>query len=185
MSLLTQLFTIFWKLALPVGVLSFLMVGWALRKGILKERSGVRALAAEIKALSKSNRKKTRKKDKTAGQESEPQVRLNAVHGKWMKFGGGFYGTVALYTYGLVEWREVQDFIASFGGFMAFIDRFSIEVLIRMLIEGLKNFVTAISWPVYWIRDFGSEKIWIWITIAYGAYWLGMKAALRHASRDP
>jgi hypothetical protein len=107
---------------------------------------------------------------------------MNPVHGKWMKFGGGFYGIVALYTYGLVEWKEVSQFIASFGGFSEFINNLSIQVLIRMFIEGLKNFITAISWPVYWMGDFGPQRMWIWMAIAYAAYWLGMKAAQRHVT---
>lgn len=165
-----------WKLALPVGILSFVMVGWALRNGILKERSGIRALSAEIKAMQKASKKGKKGK----GEPKPAPVKTNPVHSKWMKFGGGFYGIVALYTYGLVEWKEVSSFIAGFGGFSAFISSFSINVLINMLIEGLKNFITAISWPVYWMRDFGSQRMWIWMAIAYAAYWLGMKAAQRH-----
>lgn len=173
---LSQVFAVLWKLALPVGVLSFVMVGWALRTGALKERSGMRALSAEIKAMSKARKKV----DKKTGDDNSPKVRMNPVHSKWMKFGGGFYGIVALYTYGLVEWKEVSSFIASFGGFSAFINNLSIQVLINMLIEGLKNFITAISWPVYWMRDFSAQRMWIWMAIAYAAYWLGMKLAQRH-----
>lgn len=173
---ISQFFEVLWKLALPVGILSFLMVGWALRNGVLKERSGMRALAAEIKAMAKANKKG--KKESNGG--NVPRARTNPIHGKWLKFGGGFYGIVALYTYGLVEWKEITQFIASFGGFTAFINSLSFDVLVRIFVEGLKNFITAISWPVYWMRDFGSQVIWVWMAIAYAAYWAGMKLALRH-----
>lgn len=178
-----MIFAILWKLALPVGILSFLMVGWALRNGVLKERSGIRALSAEIKEMQKANKKEKKKKQRNNGGDSQPRARTNMVHGQWMKFGGGYYGIVALYTYGLVEWKELSAFIASFGGFSAFISNFSVNVLVNMFIEGLKNFITAISWPVYWMREFSAQRMWIWMAIAYAAYWLGMKAAQRHVTQ--
>lgn len=153
------------KLALPVGGLSFLMVWYALRRGMLSGDGGVRALSKEIEAMGKARKKE------------EKPARINPVHDKWLKFGGGFYGTVALYTYGLIEWREISAVIASRGGIMAFFDNLSIDLLINMFIEGLMNFIAAISWPVYWISEFGAERIWIWGGIAYAGYWLGMQAA--------
>ncbi|MFT5140385.1 MAG: hypothetical protein ACI9H8_001428 [Lysobacterales bacterium] len=157
------------KLALPVAILSFVMVSWALKKGHVQERLTVKALEKEMKVKAKS-------KDKT---KDKPKHDL--FHRQWAKFGGGFYGIVALYTYGLVEWQELRDFIASFGGFVLFIEQLSFQTIIHIFIEGLKNFITAISWPVYWIRELGSNHIWIWGAMAYGAYWLGAKAAQRYS----
>lgn len=157
------------KLALPVAAISFAMVWWALHKGLLQEKEKLHALKREIKALSKS-RKKLKKKDR-------PDI--HPVHRKWLKFGGGFYGIVAVYTYVLVEWQEIVSFISGFGGFGAFIRNLGIDVIIRMLIEGLMNFVTAIAWPVYWMGEFGGGHIWLWLGITYAGYWLGMKSAQR------
>ena len=157
------------KLALPVAVLSFLMVFWALKKGLLTNTTGIAALKKEMHAMKKA-RKKARK-------EGGNNVRVNPVHGKWLKFGGGFYGIVALYTYGLIEWREIRSTIAGLGGIRGFIDDLSINLIISILLEGLMNFVAAISWPVYWMSEFGSGNLWIWICIAYAGYWLGMRAA--------
>ena len=154
---------VIFKLALPVGGLSFLMVWWAFKKGVLQEKNHMKALSAEIKAISKL--------------KGDEKPDINPMHGKWLKFGGGFYGIVALYTYGLVEWNELRTFVADFGGFRAFIGQLDVGVIISILVEGLKNFITAITWPVYWMSEFGSNRIWIWMGIAYGAYWLGMKAA--------
>ena len=159
-------FDVIWKLALPVGGLSFLMVWTALRKGLLTETDDFKALSKELDSMSKLH------KDK---KKESPDV--NPVHGKWLKFGGGFYGTVALYTYGLIEFHEIRQMIAGLGGFRGFIDAISISLFINMFIEALTNFIAAITWPLYWMREFGSENMWVWFVIAYAAYWGGMRLA--------
>ena len=159
----SNLFEVIFKLALPVGGLSFLMVWWAFKKGVLQERTHMKALSAEIKAISKL--------------KGDDKPKVNALHAKWLKFGGGFYGIVALYTYGLVEWGELRSFVADLGGLRELISNLNIGLVIDIFVEALKNFITAISWPIYWMREFGSNRIWIWVGIAYGAYWLGMKGA--------
>lgn len=183
-----ELFAAIFKLALPVGALSFVMVWWALRSGVLSKTDGVRALSKEIDALGKRDKqlRKERKESRKAGKEIPVQQapRINPVHGKWLKFGGGFYGIVALYTYGLIEWGDVADRISSFGGLPRFLGSISIDLVINIFIEGLLNFVAAISWPVYWMSEFGAEQIWIWIGIAYGGYWLGMRFAQRLVARQ-
>jgi hypothetical protein len=155
------------KLALPVAILTFVMVSWALKKGHVKENLTVKAMQKEMKARSKD--------------KSKDKPKHDLFHRQWVKFGGGFYGIVALYTYILVEWQELRGFIASFGGLLAFIDQLSINTVIQIFVEGLKNFITAISWPVYWIEEFDSNHIWIWGGLAYGGYWLGAKAAQRYS----
>lgn len=159
-------FQVLWKLALPVACLSFLMVWTALRKGLLQESGNLKALRKELNTMGKRRKK-----------QGKDAPKINPVHGKWLKFGGGFYGTVALYTYGLIEFQEIRDVIASFGGIPPFLQAVDVRMLIRMFIEALMNFVAAITWPVYWMREFGSNQIWIGLLIAYGAYWAGMHLA--------
>lgn len=184
-------FEVLFKLALPVFGLSFLMVWWALRKGMISETQGVRALSKEIDAMGKARKKdkKDNKKNKKDKKDMKKPARVNPVHDKWLKFGGGFYGIVALYTYGLIEWREISDFISNRGGIVEFFSDISINLLINIFINGLVNFIAAISWPVYWIAEFGAERIWIWGGIAYAGYWLGMRAAqhfmVRQANNEP
>ena len=175
-----QLFAAIFKLALPVGVLSFIMVWWSLQDGRLSETENVRALRKEIDALGKQKKKekKERKEAKKSGAKPpEKAANSNIIHDKWLKFGGGFYGIVAMYTYGIVEFNELRTFIASFGGFRAFLGSLNVGVIVNIFVEGLKNFITAITWPVFWMSEFGAERIWIWGGIAYGAYWLGMRTA--------
>ncbi len=164
---ISEFLDVFVKLAVPVAGLTFLMVWWALKKGVLKEKGKVRALKAEMKAISKL--------------KADDKPDLNPLHSKWLKFGGGFYGIVAMYTYGLVEWNELRAFVSDLGGAASFIRNLNVGVLISIFIEGLKNFITAISWPLYWMSEFGSNNIWIWMCIAYAAYWFGAKAAQRYS----
>jgi len=153
------------ELGLPVAGVAFVLVWWALRKGVLSEVDGLRALSKQIDAMGK-------KKDK-----KEKREKINPVHDKWLKFGGGYYGTVALYTWFLIECQDIADTISRFGGFAAWLRSLGIDLLINMFIEGVMNFVAAIAWPAYWISELGADRIWLWMAIAYGGYWLGMKAA--------
>lgn len=172
----SSIFQVLFKLGLPVGVISFLMVRWLLRSGVVTERDGIKALSKEIDGLAKA-RKKQRKSDQ------ENPEKLHFLQEKWLKFGGGFYGIVALYTYGLVEFNEIRDTITTFGGFSAFFDALGLSLLINMLIEGLRNFITAIAWPAYWIPEFGGRNSWVLFVVAYGAYWVGTKVA-QHFNED-
>lgn len=170
MPTFSEIYLAVFKLGLPVAAISFGMVWWALHRGVLSETDGSRALSREIDALGK-------KKD------GEKPISVNPVHGKWLKFGGGFYGIVALYTYGLVEWSDVRETIAGFGGFGSFIGELNINLLINMIIEGLMNFITAVSWPVYWMSEFGAARFWVWGGIAYFGYYIGIRAAQNSFSR--
>jgi hypothetical protein len=165
----SSLFEVIIKLGIPVGVLSYLMVSWAFKKGVLQEKGEMKALSAEIKAL-----KQARKEEKKNGGK---KPKINPIQAKWLKFGGGWYGIVAMYTYGLVEFNELREFVANLGGFVEMISNFHVRMIIEIFVEGLKNFITAITWPYYWMKEFGSSQMWYWMGIAYGGYWLGMKAA--------
>jgi len=95
MGLITETIRALLFMGLPVAALSFGLAWWALRHGILEARDDFDTLAREIEDFGR------RKK--------EDRGKLNPVHEKWFRFGGGFYGVVALYTYALVEWGEVLD----------------------------------------------------------------------------
>jgi len=166
---MSELFEALYKLVLPVAVLSYVMVSWALENGHVKENGRVRDLKKEMKAISKD--------------KSKHKPKQNAFHRQWMRFGGGFYGIVALYTFGLVEWQELRSFIANFGGFVSFIKQFGLDTVIQIFVEGIKNFVVAITWPWYWMRELGSGLIWVWGGMAYGAYWLGANYAQSQAGK--
>ena len=182
MGLMAEIWRALWSMALPVGAFSFALVWWAINRGYLAGNGGVSGLGKEMKALS-DERKRARKlrgkirKGKAPDQPVE-QRKFDPVQEKWMKFGGGFYGIVAFYTYVLIEWREVVDFVANFGGFLEMIKQVSIGAVIGLIVKSIVNFVAAIAWPFYWISRADQAYLWVWFVAAYGGYWLGLRLAL-------
>ena len=167
------LIEVFWALlmvGLPIAAFTLAIVWWALQRGHFKETLDTRALGREIKNFSRKNKKN--KKNKTGNTDT-----LHPVQKKWAKFGGGFYGIVAFFTYIVVEVREIITMIISFGGFIEFLKQLDFSVIISVFIEAITNFVSAMVWPWYWMQRIDTDQTWIWFVIAYAGYWAGLKAA--------
>jgi hypothetical protein len=154
---------------LPLFVLAFAILSWTLHSGRLKGDS-VKELQGSLESLRKSQKnKKTRQK-------------IDPATNKWLRFGGGFYGLVALYTWLLVEWDEVIGFVGGLGDIVLNFElQTLISLVVRMFVESIMNFVVAISWPAYWLRE--ANEPWLLLLVAYAGYWLGIQAAQR-ASHD-
>ena len=174
----------------PVALTSFALVWWSLRRGYLGPAGSVRDLEKDMKQMSKKRRaeKKRRKAEKQGGKAvTDPRPadstlgRIDPVHNKWVTFGGGFYGVVALLTYVIVEVGELRDFFLGFESLAALLARVGFDMLINLLVDALMNFVVAIAWPVYWMSEVSMNHLWIWFGAAYLGYWAGVKGALyRH-----
>ncbi len=158
----------------PVGAFTLALVWWALQGGHLKESTNTNALMREMKAMARSDKKN--KKDKKNDAEWKKE-NLHPLRKKWAKFGGGFYGIVAFFTYIVVETLEVIDMITHLGGLIDFIKHLSLDVIIKMFVQALMNFITAIAWPVYWIERIETHQVWVWFVMAYAGYWVGLKLA--------
>jgi hypothetical protein len=65
----------------------------------------------------------------------------------------------------------------NFGGLIDFLKQLNIDLLIRILIDAIMNFVTAITWPIYWMQRIDTSYTWVWFLVAYAGYWLGLKLA--------
>lgn len=178
---------------LPVAVTSYALVWWALKNNYLENASGLGDVEREFKRLSKDKKKSgknggnavSRNARKLLGAEPEDSIdqpgRMNPVHNKWLAFGGGFYGVVALLTYAVVEFGEIRDFVARYDGLFNMISQLSLNMLIEVVVNAFVNFIVAIAWPVYWLGDIAGNYIWVWFAVAYGGYWLGCNLALRHS----
>jgi len=164
------LIEVFWALLMvgvPIGLFTLALVWWALQQGHFQETLDARALGREMKAMSRAN-KKRRKED---------QVSQHPLQKKWAKFGGGFYGIVAFFTYIIVEVIEITTMIINFGGFVDFLKNLDFALIINIFIEALTNFITAMVWPIFWMERIDTNQTWIWFVVAYGGYWLGLKQA--------
>jgi len=192
-ALLQETLRALWAMALPVGLFSFALVWWSMSRGHLKGEGGVRGLTREIKAISTADkqRKKLKKQHDKASKRNLAELpelpqetrSRDPVYDKWMKFGGGFYGVVAFYTYLVVEWNEIVDFIAGFGGFWAMLQRISIGAAIEMLVNSIVNLVAAFVWPVYWLTHLPGRQPWLLLIAAYVGYWLGIRLAQEAVTR--
>ncbi len=170
MGFLIELFWAIFLVGVPIAVFTLALVWWALKGGHLKESLDTVALRLELKAMSKKNKKNKKSK-------GESQSTQHPLQKKWAMFGGGFYGIVAFFTYIVVEVREIITMIINFGGFIDFLKQLDLSLVINMLIEALTNFITAMIWPMYWLRQIDTDHTWIWFVVAYAGYWAGLRAA--------
>ena len=170
---------VIWALLLvgaPVGVFTLALVWWALQRGYLKESNDTSALRHELKAMSRSG-KKSRKK------ATDDDKVLHPLQKKWAKFGGGFYGIVAFFTYIVIELREIITTVTQLGGFFDFIRQLGPDLIIRMFIQAILNFVAAMTWPFYWLQRIETGQVWVWFLMAYAGYWAGLKLAQKFFMR--
>lgn len=157
------------KVGLPIGLASYGLTWWALKNDYISEVASVKGFEQAVKK---------RRKDKELKKEGD------RVHRKWLAFGGGFYGVVGLLTYVVVELAEIRDFIMQLGGIAELIRNLSFDLIIRLFIDAIMNFVVAIAWPAYWLSEIQSDHIWVWFLVAYGGYWVGSRMAIRKSEVD-
>ena len=168
------LIEVFWAMLMvgaPIAVFTLALVYWALLRGSFSESLDTKALQREIKAMSKKNKGKNKEALK------ENAVEVHPLQKKWAKFGGGFYGIVAFFTYIVVEVLEIINMVKGFGGFFDFLKQLDFSVIIHIFVEALTNFISAMIWPVYWMQRIDTEYTWIWFVVAYAGYWVGLKLA--------
>jgi len=156
----------------PIGIFTLALVWWALQGGHLRESGNTSALRREMQAVSLSAKKKKNKND-----VEQEEKNLHPLQKKWAKFGGGFYGIVAFFTYIVVETLEVINAITHLGGFIEFIRQLNPDVIIQFFVGALLNFLTAIAWPVYWLNRIETDQVWLWFVVAYAGYFAGLKLA--------
>jgi len=149
---------------LPITLFTLAIVWWGLRNGHIDEMDDHKELERELKKMAK-------------GKIEPENDNRDLIQKKWAKFGGGFYGIVAFFTWLVVELREIADMIMNIGGLWEFIKHLDFGVIIQMFIAAITNFVTAMVWPVYWMKRIDSDQIWMFFIAAYGGYVLGLKLA--------
>ena len=136
-------------------MMSFVLLYWSLHRGHVAHGDSMKDLQTELKQLKKSHKK-------SSGKTGDP------IYNKWMKFGGGFYGVVAIMTLIVIEWADIKGLWQA--GFPGLDNLLSISTLINILVEQFKNFIVAISWPVYWMNEIDSNQEWLWFVAAYAGY---------------
>jgi hypothetical protein len=150
----------------PIALIAFGLIYWAGRKGyVIKKESD--DLDEEIENIT----------SEILGENKSKENKKHIVFDKWMTFGGGYYGIMAFITYIHVEVMDLYQAFAKFESFQQLLDAFSINFLVGLIIEAVRNFVTAFTWFLYWDDVITINNGWIWIGVTYAAYSLGEKLA--------
>lgn len=154
--------------ALPVGLFSYLAMGWLMKEGKLPASMDRKALKEHMKTMKKEGEIK----------------KLNPIFKKWMDFGGGFYGAAAVYTYMIVETGEVLGFIFKMLNPDNWTFDIGLDLLIRLIIETFSNLLLALLWFTYWPSDNSPFAILIYFLAAYVAFQVGAHLASTHLSAN-
>ncbi|NQZ20427.1 MAG: hypothetical protein HRT53_00050 [Colwellia sp.] len=153
---------------IPVGVFSFLMIYFSYQKGYLSTDVELKDAFKKKNNNTQSSLSRKHKKD------------LLFLHSKWVTFGGGFYGLIALLTFIIIELTQVVNFLFSITGWQDIIALFSLDTLIAMIIDSITNMIKAAIWFSYWPDKFNTENFVVWILIAYISYRFAAKYAMRY-----
>ncbi|MCJ9430337.1 hypothetical protein [Kordiimonas marina] len=155
-------------MGMPLAVLTYFLVRWSLAAEAHTPGDGDIALKAWLKAL----KKRPKKKHKS----------VNKVHAKWMRFGGGFYGCMAVFTYLFVELTDFINLLYNLGQLEHWFDHIGFDLVVKFLIGSLTNFLDALLWFVYWPQEIGTEYPVAWLIAAYLGYLAGAHAAWQEAA---
>lgn len=162
-SKLTDLLLAIFMLGLPMVGLSWFIFSLLFESGEIGREDDHKLISARIKELKKAGGKKT---------QAEP----NLLYKKWMWFGSGFYGLAGLYTFVIIEIRELFGFLFNLPQAANYFADGIVEAIVEFFVNQLGNVVQAFLWWGYWPAD----SILIWVLIAYLGYWAGVELARRH-----
>lgn len=163
------------KVFLPVALTSYFLLGWLLYSGRMAPYADKKDFEAKLASLKKGHKENAKSKNKA---QRETNYALN----KWMSFGGGFYGTAALYSYAAIELAELVGFVIKMLNPANWTFDISISLIIGFFINSVMNFVAAILWFNYW--HIGGGLFWINFITAYMGFALGARLANLHLATD-
>jgi len=174
--------------AMPVAAFSFLLIQWSIASGRLERPSGdenykrqmkKQSKAAKIEALQDAiDKKEGVKKDKKPFFHKRAGGDL--LYGKVMTFGGGFYGTMALLTYILIEIAEIWQFLGVLVSPSQWENKLGLGLLIEFFINSIMNLVSAFIWFITLPNHIDMGNGWIWLGAAYAGYALGTRLSTHY-----
>ncbi|TDF39360.1 hypothetical protein EYS14_07510 [Alteromonadaceae bacterium M269] len=155
---------------IPIFVVSYFMINRAIQSKQLDRFNDSDGLDSAMKVMVKQYKENKKKKVK---QDTNP------VMAKWMYFGGGFYGLMALITYLYIEAKEIFEFVVKL--FKLSWDQvwshIGFDLLVDLLVEAIQNLISAFVWFHYWADEITMKNGWYWLGAAYIGYMLGAKLA--------
>lgn len=160
---------------LPIAFISYLAVKYAYIRGYfsLDEDMDLQASSIDRSKLDKQLKSELKKRKKS----KEQHHKMNILHSKWLTFGGGFYGLLALVTFIYIEFKQIFEFWIAATGLQYFIDFLTIGNIIGMFVDSILNMLKAIVWFSYWPREIEMDNPLFWLLMAYAGYKLGSSQA--------
>jgi hypothetical protein len=162
--------------AVPVAFFTFLILQWSIASGRLNRFDSEKNLHRQYKKHSKAARKS---RDTGLAADNKPLFHKRAAgdlfHNKVTFFGGGYYGTMAVLTYILIETVEIWQFLAGLVDPSTWINKIGLDLIIEFLISSITNLVAALVWFTTLPEYITVNNGFIWL----GASYLGYLAGLR------
>lgn len=170
--------------ALPIACFTFLTVQWSIVSGRRAKFSDAKDLQAQYKKIRK-DAKEAKKKAKQNKQTEESGLEQgqqqnqpffhkrkggDLLYNKLLFFGGGFYGTMAVFTYLIIEVDEILSFFGKIIDVTDWHFTFSLQFLIDLLINSIMNIVAAFIWFQTLPKYVDVNNGFIWIGAAYLGY---------------
>jgi len=149
----------------PIFLITFGLFAWAYKTG---------AISPEIDAVDKFNADLADLEEMSSGKEKNKK-NGNMVMDKWVEFGGGYYGIMALVTFFHVELYDVKDMVTDLANVTNQGSLIStlISFFISFAVESFSNFLVAFTWWNYWGSTLPIENGMIWLIVTYAAYLIG------------
>ena len=152
------------KLGAPLFLFSWLLFSKLYDGGEINREGDNKETKRQLKAFNKKAKKKAKQGERTP---------IDRVMWHWSSFGGGFYGLAALWTFIVIEVKDIFSFVFFFPGLDVLFEGGLVDLLVNVLVNQISNAISALVWFSYW----PSQSVLIWVIVAYLGYWLGMDLA--------
>ncbi len=149
---------------LPIGGLTFLVTYLSYRNGFVRPEDDLKD-EWDISAHG----------DDDEGWDNKPSN--NFIHQKWLSFGGGYYGLMALLTFTVIEAQQIYSFATNFPGWQAMLDLLNVQDLVDIFVSQIMNLVDAFIWFIYWPDRIYMHNGWVWLGLSYAGYFVGSRLA--------
>ena len=158
-----------WMAFLPLAILTFVIAYYSYKNGVISihDEKDEWDFDDEDYDLGLND------DDYADDSKGEKKVANNYLHSKWVSFGGGFYGLMALLTFTVIEVKEIIGFVQSIESWDALIALLSIDTLVDVIINSVTNMVAAFTWFFYWPKYIAMDNGWVWLGMAYAGYTVG------------
>jgi hypothetical protein len=170
--------------ALPVATFTILVLQWSIASGRMEPLDGKGNLRKQHRVAVKTHKRAKKIATHPSVDElpSMPSRTGDLLHNKVMFFGGGFYGTMAILTYLIVEIIEIWNFLENIFFSNNWFSGISFDLIISFIINSVMNMVAAFLW-FQTLRDYVEiDNGWIWLVVVYLGYLAGLKIVTLHGN---